>query len=67
MQKTAVVSVIRLVKHPKYHKRIRKTKKFYAHDEEEICSEGDFVRIIPTRPLSKTKRFAVAEVIRAAK
>lgn len=83
MQKTIVVSVIRqalfkgdgqgiddlfrLVKHPKYHKRVRKTKKHYAHDEEELCNEGDYVRIIPTRPLSKTKRFALAEVIRQAK
>lgn len=57
----------RKVKHSKYKKLISKSKKFYAHDEEEVCNEGDFVKIIPTRPLSKTKRYAFAEVLRAAK
>ena len=57
----------RLVKHPKYHKRIRRSKKIHAHDEEEVCKDGDFVRIIPTRPLSKTKHFAFAEVLREVK
>ncbi|GMH33171.1 hypothetical protein BSKO_01005 [Bryopsis sp. KO-2023] len=66
MEKTIVVSVLREVPHPQYTKRVRQTNKFLAHDEEETAEEGDYVRIVPTRPISKRKRFAVAEIIRKA-
>lgn len=64
MDKTAVVAVVREVPHPRYIKRVRKTKKYFAHDEEEMCNVGDYVEIQPTRPLSKLKRFKVAEIVR---
>ena len=64
MDKTAVVAVVREVPHPRYIKRVRKTKKYFAHDEEEVCNVGDYVEIQPTRPLSKLKRFKVAEIVR---
>lgn len=63
MSKTAVVSVERFPMHPIYQKRIRVTKKFFAHDEEGKCVVGDVVRIVPSRPLSKKKRFTVGEVL----
>jgi small subunit ribosomal protein S17 len=63
MQKTIVVKVARLVRHRLYQRVIKKTKKFYAHDEEREARVGDRVRIVSTRPLSKLKRWRLAEVI----
>ncbi|MGL5509666.1 MAG: 30S ribosomal protein S17 [Microcoleaceae cyanobacterium] len=63
MQKTVVVAVENRSAHPKYGKVVVKTKKYKAHDEENKCQEGDRVRITETRPLSKTKRWQVAEII----
>jgi len=64
MDKTVVVQVERLVKHPKYKKYVKTRTRFKAHDETNACKEGDQVRIIETRPLSKDKRWAVVEVTR---
>lgn len=61
MDKTAVVSVTTLTKHPLYKKVIKKTTKFYAHDEKNICQIGNQVTIMETRPLSKLKRWRVVE------
>ena len=63
MQKTIVVRVTRLVQHPQYHRVIRVSKKFYAHDEQGEARPGDTVRIVETRPLSKLKRWKLAEVV----
>ena len=63
MEKTIVVKVTRLVKHKLYIRVIRKTKKFYAHDEERQARAGDTVRIVETRPISKLKRWRLAEVV----
>ncbi len=67
MDKTVVVSVERKVKHPKYGKFVKFTKKFHAHDEENYCNAGDTVRIMEIRPLSKTKKWRVVEIIERAK
>ncbi len=67
MEKTAVVMVERLKQHPKYGKIMRKRKKFYAHDEENACNLGDTVKILISRPLSKTKRWVVTDIIQSAK
>lgn len=67
MNKTAVVAVENRSPHPKYGKIVVKTKKYKAHDEENNCNEGDRVRIRETRPLSKTKRWIIAEVLEAAR
>src|ERR1043166_6268635 len=64
MQKTIVVEVSRRVPHPLYKRIIGKRKKFYAHDEQGDAKNGDIVRIIECRPLSKLKRWRLAEVIR---
>ena len=66
MQKTIVVEVSRRVPHPLYKRIIGKRKKFYAHDEEGTAKPGDIVRIIECRPLSKLKRWRLAEVVRRA-
>lgn len=63
MEKTIVVEYIARVPHPKFKKIVKKSKKFYAHDENSIAKEGDKVRIIETRPLSKLKRWELVEVI----
>ena len=63
MNKTIVVQVLRRVRHPKYHKVITKHKKFYAHDEKSVAGIGDRVRIVASRPLSKLKRWTLAEVV----
>lgn len=63
MQKTVVVAVENRSAHPKYGKIVVKTKRYKAHDEENKCKEGDRVRILETRPLSKTKRWVVAEIL----
>ena len=67
MNKSIVVSVERLIKHPLYGKYFRKTSKFMAHDEENQCQVGDTVKIVETRPLSKLKRWRLLEVIKKAK
>ncbi len=67
MDKTVVVTVERKFPHPLYEKQVKKTKKFYAHDEENKCNEGDIVRIRESRPLSKLKRWVVVEIIQSAK
>ncbi|OHA13590.1 MAG: 30S ribosomal protein S17 [Candidatus Tagabacteria bacterium RIFCSPLOWO2_01_FULL_39_11] len=61
MQKTAIVEVVRLVKHPKYNKYVRKTKRYKAHDEENKHKIGERVTIQETRPLSKDKRWEILE------
>src|SRR5437763_9457519 len=66
MAKTIVVEVIRRVPHPLYKRIIAKRKKFYAHDEERSAKLGDVVRIVECRPLSKLKRWRLAEVVRRA-
>lgn len=67
MEKTIVVAVARKVKHPIYGKFVNKTTKFVAHDETNDCGEGDTVRIMETRPLSKSKRWRLVEIIERAK
>lgn len=66
MQKTIVVAVETYKKHPLYHKRIKYTKKFKAHDENNEAKIGDTVRIMETRPLSKDKRWRLVEVVEKA-
>ena len=67
MDKTVVVSVEDRVKHPKYGKVMRRTKKYKAHDEKNACGVGDRVLLMETRPLSATKRWRVAEILEKAK
>lgn len=67
MEKTITVSVVRKLKHPKYGKFLKKTKKFHAHDEKNECSIGDTVKIMETRPLSATKRWRLVEIVEKAK
>ena len=67
MDKTATVAIEDNVKHPIYGKIIKRTLKVHAHDENSICGEGDKVEIMETRPLSKTKRWRVVEIIEKAK
>ncbi|MFO7950601.1 MAG: 30S ribosomal protein S17 [Candidatus Fermentibacteraceae bacterium] len=67
MDKTAVVEVTSLKAHPVYKKRYRKTKRYYAHDENNECQVGDIIRIAETRPLSKKKRWRLLEVIEKAR
>jgi small subunit ribosomal protein S17 len=66
MDKTVVVAVVRQVRHATYGKFVRKTKKFYAHDEARTCGVGDKVRIVETRPLSKLKRWKVESILTKA-
>lgn len=63
MNKTVVVAVENRSPHPKYGKIVVRTKRYKAHDEENKCKEGDRVRITETRPLSRTKRWMVAEIL----
>ena len=67
MDKTITVAVERKVKHPIYGKFVKKTTKFHAHDEKDECTMGDIVKIMETRPLSKTKRWRLVEVVEKAK
>ena len=67
MDKTISVIVERRLRHPIYGKYVKKTKKFMTHDEENSCNVGDKVRIIESRPLSKKKRWALAEILERAK
>ena len=67
MDKTVVVAIEDRVKHPKYGKIMRRTKKYKAHDEQNACGVGDRVLLVETRPLSATKRWRVAEILEKAK
>ena len=67
MDKTISVLIYRMVKHPKYGKYVKKTSVFKAHDESNQAKAGDIVKIRETRPLSKTKRWTLAEVVETAK
>ena len=67
MDKTIVVAIEDNVKHPLYGKIIKRTKKLHAHDENNICGVGDKVEVMETRPLSKTKRWRLVEIIEKAK
>ena len=67
MAKTVVVAVIERIRHPKYGKFMMRTKKLYAHDEENDAHVGDKVRVMETRPMSKSKRWRVVEVLERAK
>jgi small subunit ribosomal protein S17 len=67
MDKTAVVAVIERIRHPKYGKFMLRTKKLYAHDETNDAHVGDKVRVMETRPLSKSKRWRVVEILERAK
>jgi small subunit ribosomal protein S17 len=66
MEKSVIVLVERMVKHPLYHKFIRRRAKFAAHDENNACHIGDKVRITESRPISKTKKWRVSEIIEKA-
>ena len=66
MDKTAVVQVTRRFAHPMYKKYVTKSKRYYAHDEQNVCRDGDQVIIEATRPLSRLKRWRVVEVTRPA-
>ena len=63
MDKTVVVAIDRIVKHPVYKKYVRRRSKFIAHDEKNMCGVGDKVMIVETRPLSRTKRWRVHEIL----
>ena len=67
MDKTIVVSIKTKVRHPLYGKRVNRTRKFKAQDEENQCGIGDTVRIMETRPISKDKRWRIVEIIEKAK
>lgn len=67
MDKSIVVSVVKRVKHPMYGKFVLRTKKYVAHDEKNDCNIGDTVKIMETRPLSKTKCWRLVEIIERAK
>ena len=67
MAKTITVAVERKVKHPMYGKFLKKTTRFHAHDEKNECSIGDTVKIMESRPLSKTKRWRLVEVVEKVK
>ena len=67
MNKTITVAVERKVKDPIYGKFVKKTSKFHAHDDKNECSIGDTVRIMETRPLSKTKRWRLLEIVEKVK
>ncbi len=64
MDKTVVVAVKRLVQHAQYRRVVRRTSKFHAHDEKNVCKVGDVVTIVESRPLSKQKRWRVRKVLR---
>mgnify|MGYP003316450472 CR=1 FL=1 len=67
MEKSIVVSEVKKVKHPVYGKFVLKTKKYVAHDEKNDCNEGDTVKIMETRPVSKSKCWRMIEIIERAK
>lgn len=67
MDKTATVLMERLIEHPLYHRVVKRSKKLLAHDENNECQIGDKVVVVETRPLSKRKRWKVAEIVERAK
>ena len=67
MEKSIVVAEVKRVKHPMYGKFVLKTKKYVAHDEKNDCNEGDTVRIMETKPMSKSKRWRLVEILERAK
>ena len=67
MDKTIVVAVESMVRHPLYGKTIKRTAKLYAHDEENQCGVGDLVRVMETRPLSRTKHWRMVSILEKAK
>ena len=67
MEKSITITVKQKIKHPVYGKFVNKTSKFMAHDEENTCNVGDTVKISETRPLSKSKRWRLVEIIERAK
>ena len=67
MEKSIVVSEVKKVKHPMYGKFVLSTKKYVAHDEKNDCNIGDTVRIMETRPMSKSKRWRLVEILERAK
>ncbi len=67
MQKSIIISEVKRTKHPMYGKYVLKTKKYTAHDEKDECKVGDTVKIMETRPLSKTKNWRLVEIIERAK
>jgi small subunit ribosomal protein S17 len=67
MDKSIVITVERKVKHPKYGKFVKKTSKFVAHDENNDCNPGDTVKIMETRPMSKSKNWRLVEIVERAK
>ncbi len=67
MEKSIIISEVKRTKHPMYGKYVLKTKKYTAHDEENKCNVGDTVKIMETRPLSKTKNWRLVEIIERAK
>ena len=66
MDKSITVLIERLVRHPLYGKQLRRSTKIKAHDENNVCQQGDLVRIKETRPISKTKSWTLVEVVEAA-
>jgi small subunit ribosomal protein S17 len=67
MEKTIVVAIDRLLRHPRYDRVIKRTSKLYAHDEKNQCQIGDKVLVMETRSLSKTKRWRLADILEKAK
>lgn len=67
MDKTIVVAIKTKVRHPLYGKMVNRTRKFKAHDEENVCGIGDTVKIMETRPISKDKRWRLVEIVDKAK
>lgn len=67
MDRTAVLAVIEKVRHPRYNKFVQRTKRLYVHDEANDLNVGDRVKVMETRPLSKTKRWRVVEILERVK
>ena len=67
MNQTAVIQIVERVRHAKYDKFVLRTKKLYAHDENNECQPGDRVRVMETRPMSKLKRWRLVEIVERAK
>jgi small subunit ribosomal protein S17 len=67
MDKTAVVAVVERVRHARYSKTVRRTKRLYVHDEENVAAVGDRVRVAETRPMSKLKRWRLVEIMERAR
>lgn len=67
MQSTVVVAVVERVRHPRYGKTVQRTKRIYVHDDGDTAKLGDRVRVVETRPMSKLKRWRVAEVLERAR